>query len=157
MAEIKQRQTIESFNVSWQADHEQYYRGHGIVFTEYTHCATGVGETLREAFEDSLEQLADSDGLDYTGYLAPLEDAMLAELTAQVKEPEMLDWTVVQGYCDAPECCKCGLQIHDTEFMDEDEPYHIMCPMDNDDAECAVCAGEWHYYVSIDVRVKEEN
>ncbi len=52
---------IKEFSVSFQADHEQYWQGHGIACTNYTHCATGCGETLRDAFEDALEDLSQQD------------------------------------------------------------------------------------------------
>ena len=83
---------IEEFRVTWTADHEQYWQGHGIVFTDYTHCATGCGETLRDAFNDALEDLCQQDSRfadligDMNKQTDTVEAEMLEELTSQVKE-----------------------------------------------------------------------
>ena len=149
---------IMDFRVNWVADHEQYYQGHGIAgpgMEHWTHSATGNGNTLRDAFEDALEGLAQQD-IDVDGMVkvatktaspdwfgpsvdVAFEDAVLAELTEQVKEPEMLDWDIADhrtGYCE----CKTAEQIEAHE----------------DDSQCAVCAGEWYFYVNVDVRVERE-
>lgn len=39
-------------------DHCQYFPGAGLAFTDYEDCATGTGNTPREALEDALEALA---------------------------------------------------------------------------------------------------
>lgn len=39
----------------------QYFQGCGTVFTQYKHCATGIGDDFREAVDDCLEQLAMKD------------------------------------------------------------------------------------------------
>ncbi len=121
---------IKDWAISWTADHEQYWQGHGIATTDYTHCATGCGESLRDAFEDAIEDLAQQ-GVIVTVFDG---DAMLDDLRAQcsgdLKEP--LDATVTDVYCDAD----------DEDRADENH-------------DCAVCAGEWHFYVSIDVIVTD--
>lgn len=40
-----------------------YFQGCGISGTDYTHVATGIGQTAREAFDDACEQLA-CDGIE---------------------------------------------------------------------------------------------
>lgn len=154
---------IEEFRVSWSADHEQYWQGHGTAFTNYTHCATGCGETLREAFEDAICSLAEQIPQDYidNGYFDKPYTEMLADLTAQVKEPEMLDWDIVKGYCRVQgkhmvTCPSCDGQ---TDAFSEQDCAVCECNgeiVDND-PDCAVCAGEWHFYVNVDVRVSEED
>jgi len=47
-------------------DAEQYFQGCGASFTEFDECATGIGDTAREAFDDALESLAQNDW-DVTG------------------------------------------------------------------------------------------
>ena len=150
---------ITSFNVSWTADHEQYWQGHGIAFTNYTHCAIGCGETLREAFGDALEDLAQQDITDADNF-DMFEKEMLAELASQVKEPELLDLDIVQGYCPDKgdhkrECPHSNpapndpMDHSDCEYCDDSEE------VTDEDPDCAVCAGDWHFYVSIDVTVEE--
>lgn len=39
-------------------DHEQFFPGHGVAFTHFTDCATGIGACNAEALDDALEQLA---------------------------------------------------------------------------------------------------
>lgn len=128
---------ITDFSVSWEADHEQYWQGHGIAFSDYDECATGCGETLREAFEDALDSLAQND-LRFTD---EQEKALVEDLVSQVKDPAMLDWSIDNprsGYCDFV-AKEDGTEDHQTEEHIED---------------CAVCAGDWHYYVNIDVKVE---
>ncbi len=126
------KQTIKDFRVTWQADHEQYWQGHGIACTDYTHCATGCGETLREAFEDALEDLAQQDIEVYDVD----EKEMLAELTAQVKTPKDLDMDTVTAECPG----------HTNVTTEEGE---------EEDIDCSVCSGDWHFYVNIDVKVSD--
>jgi hypothetical protein len=53
------RKAIESFEiVDHGIQHEQYFQGCGVSFTEFTDCATGIGNDHCEALEDCLEQLA---------------------------------------------------------------------------------------------------
>lgn len=47
-------------------EHEQYFQGHGIALTQWQDCATGVGTTELEAFDDALESLAQN-GWDVSG------------------------------------------------------------------------------------------
>jgi len=46
-------------------DHSQYFRGCGVTYSDYDHCATGVGFSPKEALENALEQMAMS-GVDWT-------------------------------------------------------------------------------------------
>lgn len=39
-------------------EHEQYFVGCGIAFTEYADVATGIGDNAQEALDDALESLA---------------------------------------------------------------------------------------------------
>jgi DnaJ-class molecular chaperone len=152
---------LESWAVSFQADHEQYWQGHGISFTHYTHCATGCGETLREAFEDAMEDLAQQ------GIYVPVfdGDAMLDELRSQVRADIVnpLTMTIVEAECDSNgkhtttvTCATCDGEGNDNggsdcatcdgkgEYEGEDE-----------NPDCAVCAGNWHFYVNVDVKIAE--
>ena len=36
-------------------DHEQYFAGFGVAFTDYTDCVVGIGDNPREALDDALE------------------------------------------------------------------------------------------------------
>lgn len=49
-------------------DHEQYFQGCGVAYTDFTDVATGIGDNPAEAIEDALESLAqndwDMDGID---------------------------------------------------------------------------------------------
>ena len=155
--------TIKSFNVSWQADHNQYYQGHSTVFTDYTHSGQGVGETLREAFEDALEQLAEQD-IDVNGELllhdSEIYKEMRAELTSQVKAPEMLDWDIVKSHCPTQ-------GEHKKECFHDNETDSIWVKLEDcvdckgtgeridEDPDCAVCAGDWNFYVNVDVQAVE--
>ena len=53
------QKTPEDFEViDHGVDHEQYFQGCGVSCTEFTACATGVGESAHDALEDALESLA---------------------------------------------------------------------------------------------------
>ncbi len=164
MSEKTTKQTITDFNVSWSADHEQYWQGHGIAFTDYVHCATGCGESLREAFEDALEDLAQQD----IEISADIEKAMLEELEAQCsgefKEP--LDVSIVDACCDASGEHRTTIDCDDCEGTGDnpnDDTGITPCSTcegkgqfegEDESPDCAVCAGDWHFYVSIDVKVE---
>jgi hypothetical protein len=60
-------------------EHEQYFQGCGVAFSEYDECYTGIGASLREALEDALEQIA-SNGHE----ISP-------ELSAEVRNAENID------------------------------------------------------------------
>ena len=136
---------ITDFRVSWDANHEQYYQGHSTTFTGYLRSGQGCAETLREAFEDALDDLIDNGAADIDKELvyrdAPFYTDLLVELISQVKDPEMLDWDIVRAEC--PEQGK-----HCTE---DSEEYANGGQLAED---CAICAGEWHFYVNVDVRVE---
>jgi hypothetical protein len=54
--------TIQEFEiVDHGIQHEQYFQGCGLAFTEYDDIATGIGSNPAEAFQDALEQLAMAD------------------------------------------------------------------------------------------------
>jgi len=42
-------------------DHEQYFQGCGVAFTEFEDVVTGIGDNPAEAIDDALEQLAMND------------------------------------------------------------------------------------------------
>ena len=42
-------------------EHEQYFQGCGVSFTEFTDIATGCGNDYAEALDDALEMLASND------------------------------------------------------------------------------------------------
>ena len=50
-------------------DHAQYFQGHGVSFTRYTHAYLGCGSNYKEALDDAIEQVAmegefDCEGID---------------------------------------------------------------------------------------------
>lgn len=54
--------TIEAYQiVDHGIDNPQYFQGCGVSCTEYTDCATGIGDTYQEALEDALDFLAQND------------------------------------------------------------------------------------------------
>ena len=53
---------IADYNITDHGvENSQYFRGHGIAFTDYDDTATGVGDSFREAFDDALDLLAQND------------------------------------------------------------------------------------------------
>lgn len=140
---------VADYQVSLSADHEQYWQGHGIALTHWTNCATGYGSTIREAFEDALDCLA-QEGIEASKVQA---GEMLAELGSNVDREIALDYCEERGEHTAP-CDDCG----GTGRINAESPDWEHClpckgasELADDDPDCAVCAGEWHYYVSIDV------
>jgi len=127
MSTVKRK--VTEFNVTWEADHEQYWQGHGIALSNYVACATGCGDTLREAAEDALESLAQDD-IELT---SEQEQDLLERLEDDLNEDYSLDTTIVESECNN----NCGSQDEDSDSM------------------CAVCAGEWHFYVNVDVKLAE--
>lgn len=120
-------------NTTWESHHEQNWQGHGIAFTQWTDCVTGVGDSISEAMDDAIEQAVEADwfptvidGTDQTEFLKWQE-----ELERETRETAgtHFETTVVESVC-------------------EHEGNHG----DNEDPDCSVCAGEWHVYFSIDVR-----
>jgi hypothetical protein len=45
---------------------EQYFQGAGTSFTKFKHIATGVGSSEKEAFDDALEQIAQTHDVDFS-------------------------------------------------------------------------------------------
>jgi hypothetical protein len=52
------KQVVEYRITRHGAEHGQYFQGHGISHSRFTDCATGIGQSEWEAFDDALEQLA---------------------------------------------------------------------------------------------------
>ena len=52
---------IEYTIVDHGIEHCQYFQGEGTSYTEFTDCATGIGDSAYEAMEDALENLAQGD------------------------------------------------------------------------------------------------
>lgn len=53
------RKTIVEFElVDHGIEHEQYFQGCGLAFTDYEDIATGCGDNPAEAIDDALESLA---------------------------------------------------------------------------------------------------
>lgn len=46
--------------VNHGVERSDYFQGHGVSFTRFTDCATGIGHSEKEALEDALDQLASS-------------------------------------------------------------------------------------------------
>lgn len=115
--------TITEWRVTFETDHEQYWQGHGLAFTDYEDTGIGCGETLAASLSDALESLAQQD------YDIPssLKAEIKAELASQVRKPHTLE-TPITILCEHPELT------------------------DDEEVDCAICAGDWHYYVMIDVK-----
>lgn len=155
---------ITDFRVTWEASHAQYYQGHSTMFTEYTHSGQGCGETLREAFEDSMEQLCEQDvflsGKTEDGSeqreLLEFQAVALAQLVAQLKDPAMLEWDIVRAECPVggQHTKECAHTIN--EPVQECIVLECDGAQNDEDHDCAVCAGEWHFYVNVDVVVEEQ-
>jgi hypothetical protein len=78
-------------------DGSQYFSGCGVTFTGYTHVATGVGDTAREALEDAAEQMAMS------GHR--LTDAQEDAARARLSDLDRSASVSVEPCCaDAPDC-----------------------------------------------------
>lgn len=87
-------------------DHCQYFRGAGVSFTDYEDCATGTGNTPREALEDALESLAqggwtlsdelEAQALEELGDAEHADRDYVSEAEAEGEEEELprLQWTV---------------------------------------------------------------
>lgn len=60
----------------------QYFQGHGTAFTGWEACATGVGNTYNEAFDDALETLAQADW-DTSGIVNEFRDSRGADKTCE--------------------------------------------------------------------------
>ncbi len=50
--------------VSLGVEFPSYFQGFGTSFTEFDHCTYGIGDTESEAFDDMIEMLAQSAGVD---------------------------------------------------------------------------------------------
>lgn len=164
---------INNLNVEWTADHNQYFQGHGIAFTDWDACATGCGETLNEAIEDALEQLAEQDITISHAQEQEIRDQIRGEL----KQGYGLETTIVDAQC--PErgehaLCTCGHEhgmrfaggprgvVRDNRCVTSMNNVGIECAcgdfeQDTENVDCAVCAGDWHFYVSVDVKTKEQD
>ncbi len=44
--------------------YSDYFQGCGLAFTDFTHVATGIGSSEREAFDSALDMLAWQEGLE---------------------------------------------------------------------------------------------
>ena len=110
------------------SEHEQFFQGCGIAFTEFEECATGTGTTAREAFDDALEGLA-SGGWDVSNI--PETDAPTGEVSKVA--------------CDA-----CG---GDAQADTEGGPTETCAVCDG---EGMFYPDGTHYYVSVRVRGPKE-
>lgn len=58
--EVLGRTVVEFEIVNHGIEHEQYFQGCGVAFTEFEDVRTGMGDNPREAVDDAIEQLAES-------------------------------------------------------------------------------------------------
>ena len=68
-------------------DHEQYFQGCGVAFTEFDQCYTGIGESKTEAFNDALDQIAVS-GYDVPSKLEKFAN-VLSDVSANLEHEDM--------------------------------------------------------------------
>lgn len=96
--------------VNHGVEHEQYFQGHGVAFTKYDTCATGIGNCEKEAYDDALEQMLCSEEIDASALYRLLEED---EAGLSDKEPEALTEAIeaMDAACDA----HCYVSI-DVEF-----------------------------------------
>lgn len=126
-----------------------YFQGYGVSHTEYTDCATGIGDTPEEALEDALEMLAQS-GWDTSLITDKVNTGpSLAEEDEKEREAER-EQALQQWIEDQKEEGK----VHIDEASDEDcENGNTFNPDDfeweNDDEENY---NDQNYYVGIRVR-----
>ena len=128
------KRTVKTYSISWTADHEQYYQGHGVAFTDFEESVTGCGSTLQEAFDDALEMIAQQeDSIDITPELGSnLKTLLIGEIRNGRESVLSIDIADKRfGYCTSRKTAK----------HKED---------------CSVCGGEWYFYVSIDYTLQDE-
>ncbi len=118
---------ITSFQVvDHGIEHEQYFQGCGVAFTEYDECVTGCGDNFAEALDDALESIA-QDNIDV--------DAL--ELEIHRDEDWMGEWPTTPSATSV-------FQKHNPEAYDED----------SDEWDMDGC--ELYYYVSIRYSVEPQ-
>lgn len=84
--------------------HSQYFEGHGVSFSRFAYCATGIGESHSEALDDAIEQLCDSDyDVASTDFDALLREYVLAETgktLEQLEEQQDSDHSLMHNECE---------------------------------------------------------
>lgn len=50
---------INDYEISCEFDHGQYWTGIGVAFTDWDEVFTGAASTMRDAYQDALNQLVD--------------------------------------------------------------------------------------------------
>lgn len=65
--------------ISYEREFEDYFQGHGISYTRFTWCVTGIGDTIPEALDDALEQLATDSHWDTSAIACSEEFKALAQ------------------------------------------------------------------------------
>lgn len=71
-------------------DHPQYFQGYGVAFSDYEACYTGLGDTLREAIDDAIDQIAEHGAYAPPAVYESWEDWQ-AGLEREAGTPEALD------------------------------------------------------------------
>jgi hypothetical protein len=76
-------------------EHSQYFQGHGLWGNRWQDCATGIGDSEKQALDDALEQLA-SNGWDVEGVkvdglekLTEFQEEHIKELIGDNEESEL--------------------------------------------------------------------
>lgn len=73
-------------------DHDQYFPGQGLAWTDYKGVATGQGRTYGEAYREAIEALADSIPDDaFDGVSESASSAMWDLVDSVLCPPEMID------------------------------------------------------------------
>jgi len=78
-------------------EHEQYFQGCGITFSKFNYAVTGMGNTLEEAIEDCIEQIA-------------LSGVSTDSLTTDILEQE--GWESFPGVTDRLTICDRIPEVH---------------------------------------------
>ena len=71
-------------------EHEQYFQGFGVSFTEFDRCTCGIGETPAEAADDAVEQACHDLDVITSSILEKAYDEFVASLD-NVEESTDLD------------------------------------------------------------------
>lgn len=84
-------------------EHEQYFQGHGVAFSKFTDCATGIGDSVIEALNDALEVLAQN-GWDVSVIETELANEIASFETMRVAQEEEILRLIHDGCNDTSKC-----------------------------------------------------
>jgi hypothetical protein len=80
-------------------EHSQYFQGAGTAFTRFDACYTGIGDSLGEALDDAVEQLAMSDEYDPKSLPDGWDESMLADKVDRITP-------IIESNCECEGCAR---------------------------------------------------